>query len=374
MAAVVTGMALQSALGNRDRTWNAILAKKSGIRLARIFPELPILPVATIGEKPIAVGELTRTLVAELIVDAELTLPQPECAIVVGSSRSCQGDWERMLAAGKIGDGFLDTLPQTPATIVRQSIGACGYLIAPMAACATGLWTIAMAAELIASKRVDRVIAGAIETPISPLTIVGFRQLGAYATTGCYPFDKAREGLVLGEGGALLLLEDESVARSRNARIYGQILGSGMTTDAFHPCQLDIGGIGIRIAIADSLTRAGLVPQDIDYIHAHGTATPQGDLHDSTSIAALFPHDIPVSSTKGATGHTLGASGAFGAAFCLLAMRDRLLPPTVGLENPDFSLNFVTHPQPTDCRFALCLSSGFGGQNVSIAIGSATGI
>jgi 3-oxoacyl-[acyl-carrier-protein] synthase II len=211
-------------------------------------------------------------------------------------------------------------------------------------------------------------IAGAVEAPITPLTIAGFTQLGALATTGCYPFDRRREGLVLGEAGALFVLETAESAQVRGAKIYGEILDFGLTSDAYHECAMDLDGTAAQRAITDCLDRSRLAPTEIDYIHAHGTGTLLNDRRESQLIQQIFPNGVAVSSTKGATGHTLGASGAVGIALCLKSIATQTLPPCVGLKDSEFALDLVTSPRETQVNNLLCLSFGFGGQNAAIGI------
>jgi 3-oxoacyl-[acyl-carrier-protein] synthase II len=236
-----------------------------------------------------------------------------------------------------------------------------------MAACATGLWSIAQGFELIRTGQYERVLAGAVEAPITPLTLAGFAQMGALAQTGAYPFDRDREGLVLAEGGAVLVLEAPTLAAQRGATIYGRILGAGLTADGYHVSAPAPDSRAAIAAVKQCLTRSDLAFDAIDYIHAHGTATSLNDRNEAHLIQCLFPPDVPISSTKGATGHTIGASGAMGAAFCLMALKHQILPPCVGLTQPEFGLNFVTQPLSINLQTALCLSFGFGGQNAAIA-------
>jgi 3-oxoacyl-[acyl-carrier-protein] synthase II len=238
-----------------------------------------------------------------------------------------------------------------------------------MAACATGIWAIAQAAYLVETGQCQQALAGAVETPITPLTLAGFKQMGALARTGAYPFDRHREGLVLGEGAAVLVLESAELARQRAAKIYGQVFGFGLTCDAYHAIAPEPGARSAIAAVKQCLDRSNLVPADIDYIHAHGTATQLNDRHEAQLIQYLFPQGVPVSSTKGATGHTLGASGAMGAAFCLMALQHQLLPPCVGLQAPEFDLDLVTAPRSGEIQQVLCFSFGFGGQNAVLALG-----
>ncbi len=238
-----------------------------------------------------------------------------------------------------------------------------------MAACATGIWALARGFELIQTGECQRVIAGAVEAPITPLTLTGFNQMGALAKTGLYPFDKQREGLVLGEGGAVLVLESAELAKSRGVPIYGRVLGFGLTCDSHHiSAPLSSGTSGI-LAIKQCLARSQLSPYNINYIHAHGTGTQLNDRNEARLIQQLFSDGVAVSSTKGATGHTLGGSGAIGAAFCLMALKHQILPPCVGLREPDFNLDLVRNPRQCQVGGVLCLSFGFGGQNAAIAFG-----
>jgi 3-oxoacyl-[acyl-carrier-protein] synthase II len=239
-----------------------------------------------------------------------------------------------------------------------------------MAACATGLWAIAQGYDLIQSGEYDQVLAGAVEAPITPLTLTGFEQMGALAQTGVFPFDRDREGLVLGEGGAIFVLEAEDSARRRNAQIYGRIAGFGLTADGYHVSAPEPCSRAAIAAVTQCLHRSHLQPEDIHFIHAHGTATQLNDQNEARLIQTLFPADIPVSSTKGATGHAIGASGTLGLAFCLRALQQQQLPPTVGLTHPEFDLNFVRRARTATVQQVLCLSFGFGGQNAAIALAS----
>jgi 3-oxoacyl-[acyl-carrier-protein] synthase II len=237
-----------------------------------------------------------------------------------------------------------------------------------MAACATGLWAIAQGADLIRSGQCQRVIAGAVEVPITPLTLAGFFKMGALAARGAYPFDERRQGFVLAEGGAVLVLERSDLAASRDVKIYGQVLGFGATVDAYHVSSPNPDRGVAMAAVRECLRHSDRSVQDIDYVHAHGTATRLNDQAEARLLQALFPQGVPVSSTKGATGHTLGASGALGAAFSLLALHQGVLPPCVGLGQPAFDLDLVTTARSRPVDTALCFSFGFGGQNAALAL------
>ena len=371
MRIVITGIGFRSALGDLTSTWQGILDGRSAIELLQPFPDLPPLPLALIASQPQHVLDLTRTVVAEAILDAGLSLPLPDCGVTIGSSRSCQSDWERFSANPATQPdltNWLDTLPQSPAIETARLIGSRTVLLAPMAACATGIWSLAQAVGLIRAGACERAIAGAVEAPITRLTIAGFSQIGALATTGCYPFDRSREGLVLGEAGAVFVLETAALALERGAKIYGEVLGFGLTNDADQMCAMDVGGTAGLSAIRHCLQRSQLIPTDIDYIHAHGTSTLLNDRSESQLIQQVFPAGVAVSSTKGATGHTLGASGAVGIAVCLQAISTQILPPCVGLTDPEFDLDLVRTARSASVNNLLCFSFGFGGQNAVIAL------
>lgn len=379
MKVLVTGIGLTSALGNLDQSWEKLLNGQSAIRLHQPFGELPTLPLGLINAQPIDLTRLTKQVVAAAVKSSGLTLPLPECGVVIGSSRSYQGMLEKLAKKQLIGDGYTDNLeknhslfihllPHQPAILTASQIGAKGIVLAPMAACTTAIWAIARAVELIETSQCQRVIVGAVESPITPLSIAGFGKMGALAQTGAYPFDRYREGLVLGEGAAILVLESAEFAKQRRAKIYGQIRGFGLTNDANHGIKPDLNGKSALSAIAQCLARSGLAPEDIDYIHTHGTATKLNDSHEVNLIKQIFPHKVAVSSTKGATGHTLGASGALGAVFCLMALKHQVLPPCVGLNDPEFDLDLIRYARQSQVQNVLCLSFGFGGQNAALVL------
>ncbi|AFY55018.1 3-oxoacyl-(acyl-carrier-protein) synthase [Rivularia sp. PCC 7116] len=382
---VVTGIGLISSLGNNlEESWQHLIAGKSGIKLYRPFPELQPLPLGLIGDRPTELKNLTRQVVISALQDASLVPPLPDCGIVIGSSRSYQAEWEKMARwmyeednkdklsppSTSSPPSLLSNLPHMNAIAAAQLVGATGIVLAPMAACATGIWALFQAFNLIKSGRCERVVAGAVEAAITPLTITGFSQMGALAKTGAYPFDIHREGLVLGEGGAVFVLESAKLARQRRAKVYGEIYGFGLTADAYHTNQLDPQGKGAISAVKECLHRTHISPEDIDYIHAHGTATQMNDSVESKVIQSIFSQQVAVSSTKGSTGHTIGASGALGVAFSLMSLNNQILPPSVGLKEPEFDLNLVTEARESVINKAMCFSFGFGGQNAVVVLGN----
>jgi 3-oxoacyl-[acyl-carrier-protein] synthase II len=257
--------------------------------------------------------------------------------------------------------------PQKPVMDAQEAfgIGAPCQVIAN--ACASGTNAIGHAFECIRSGRYQRVLTGGYDA-ISELVFVGFDSLQAATPDHCRPFDRGRTGLVLGEGAAILALENFETARKRGAPILAEIVGYGISTDNFHLTQPDPSGIGPRQAMEGALRSAGIEASAIDYINAHGTATPFNDASEGKAIAELFD-GVPVSSTKGMMGHSLGAAGAIEAVISLLALQHQLLPPNINFRegDSDLDLNIVTNQsRNASVRTVLSNSFGFGGTNASI--------
>ncbi|MGB3790088.1 MAG: beta-ketoacyl-ACP synthase [Phormidesmis sp.] len=382
---VVTGIGLITALGSSAlENWTKLMAGESAIALRQPFLELAPRPLAMIGKAPVSLAEMTQQLTHQAWQSAGLEgdglWEREDCGVVVGSSRSSLQTLESMAAyqrscQGQIKGDWFAALAHGPALTVAQAVGAKGPLLAPMAACATGVWAIAQAADLIRSGQCQRVIAGAVETPITPLTVAGFRKMGALAKTGCYPFDVSREGFVLGEGGALMVLESAPLAMRRGARIYGKVLSAGITNDSHHVSSFDPSYRMGRKAIALCLERSGLKAQEIDAVHTHGTSTAQNDRMEASLITELISQrqgrSLLVMASKGAMGHTLGASGAIIVALGLISLWRQQVFPCVGLRQAAFDLDFVRTGRGTLLRNLLCFSFGFGGQNAVLALGQA---
>ncbi len=392
---VVTGIGLRCCLGNLSQTWQSLLKGASGIKYHQPFQDFPLYPMGLMEHQPISLTDLTQTTLADALIDAHLEVPLPDCGVVIGSSRGYQGIWEEFARQNHqisldkspypplspslgLSDSrnphpllshWLDTLPHQSSIIAARQLQTTGIVSSPMAACGTGLWAIFQAVELIRQGRCERAIAGSLESPITPLTLAGFQKMGALAKTGCYPFDLHREGLVLGEGGAILVLESAEVAAKRGASVYGKILGFGFTCDGDHLSAPATDNKMAQIAIKHALERSQLRPQDVDYIHPHGTSTRLNDDREARLIQSLFSPNVPLSSTKGATAHTLGASGAIAVAIGLMTLRYQQLPPCVGLQTPEFDLNFVRRSRLASLNHVLCLGFGFGGQNGAILLG-----
>lgn len=238
-------------------------------------------------------------------------------------------------------------------------------------ACASGTNAIGHAFECIRSGRYQRVMAGGYDA-ISELVFVGFDSLQASTAERCRPFDRERTGMVLGEGAAVLFLENFETARARGAKILAEVIGYGISTDNHHLTQPNPSGSGPRQAMEGALRNAGITAQEIDYINAHGTATPFNDAAEGKAIAELFD-GVPVSSTKGMMGHSLGAAGAIEAVISLLALEHQLLPPNVNFRQGDdeLDLNIIANTaRAGQVRTVLSNSFGFGGTNASVILRS----
>ncbi len=251
---------------------------------------------------------------------------------------------------------------------------------AVVTACSTGAHAIGDAARIIALDDADVMVAGGAEAALSRIGIAGFAAAKALSSNfkdnpeaASRPWDQGRDGFVMGEGAGIVVLEELEHARARGAKIYGEVIGYGMSGDAYHITAPSEDGSGAYRCMAAALKRAGINSDEIDYINAHGTSTPRGDEIELKAIRRLLGEDVSgvtMSSTKSSIGHLLGAAGSVEAIFCLMAMRDSVAPPTLNLENPDeSSAGMDLSPlQPTERRIDVALSNsfGFGGTNASL--------
>ncbi len=254
--------------------------------------------------------------------------------------------------------------------------GAKGINYAPVSACATGNHSLGEAAEAIRRGQADAIIAGGFDCGITPLGLAGFAAARALSTrnddprAASRPFDSGRDGFVIGEGGGILVLEEYESATARGARIYAELVGYGATADSYHMTAPAPDGNGARRAMLQALGQSGLATTDIGYINAHGTSTQLGDAAETGAIKAVFGSNAPpVSSTKSMTGHLLGGAGALEAVFCVLAMENGMLPPTINLTDPDpaCDLDYVPNvARKADVPAALSNSFGFGGHNACL--------
>lgn len=256
--------------------------------------------------------------------------------------------------------------------------GAKGPNLSTVSACATGTNSIGDAYHMIARGDADAMIAGGTESTITPLAVSGFNVMKALSTRNddpagaSRPFDKGRDGFVMGEGAGIVILEEMEAAKKRGAKIYAEVGGYGLTSDAYHLTAPAPEGEGAARCMKMALNNAGVNPEEIGYINAHGTSTPYNDLYETMAIKSVFgdhAYKLKVSSTKSMTGHGLGAAGGLEAVYTLLAMERGMLPPTINYEepDPDCDLDYVPNePVEADVKVAISNSLGFGGTNATI--------
>ncbi len=400
---VITGLGATTPLGGDvASTWAAMLAGRSGVvPLTEDWAEdLPAKIAARLAVEPSEVLDRVEArrldrcqqtaLVAAREAWADAGRPEidPErLAVAVGSgiggALTLLGQYDALLDRGPRRVSPLTVpmlMPNGPAAAVGLELGARGGVHTPVSACASGAEALAMALDLIRAGRVDMVVAGGTEACIHPLPMAGFAQMRALSyrndepAQASRPFDKGRDGFVLGEGAGIMVLERAEDAKARGATIYGVLAGAGVTADGYHITAPDPDGAqaarAIRLALADS----GLSAADVTHVNAHATSTPVGDVAEAQAIrAALGDHPI-VTATKSMTGHLLGAAGAVEAIATVLAIRHGVIPMTLNLENldDDVLLDVVRgEPRRATVTAALNDSFGFGGHNVALAFTSA---
>jgi 3-oxoacyl-[acyl-carrier-protein] synthase II len=403
---VVTGVGMVTPLGHTAAsTWEALLAGRSGAGPITRFDASAFETKIACEVKDFDPGryldrkEARRmdrythfaiAATAEALQDANLRIT-PENAddigIIVGSgiggietlSQQFQVYFEK--GPSRLSP-FLCTMMIGNMAAGHASIvfGMRGPNYGTVSACASGAHAIGAAFETVRRGAASVMLAGGAEAPVVPIGIGTFNSMRALSTRNdepekaSRPFDRDRDGFVIGEGAGILVLEELEHARSRGAHIYGEVVGYGATADACHVTAPAEGGAGAARAMLAALREAGLHPDDVDYINAHGTSTPLNDKAETSAIKAVFGKhawDIPVSSTKSMTGHLLGAAGAVEAIICLLAIRDSIVPPTINLENPDpdCDLDYVPNvARRHRVRVALSNSLGFGGHNAALIL------
>ncbi|MDO8588551.1 MAG: beta-ketoacyl-ACP synthase II [Armatimonadota bacterium] len=305
--------------------------------------------------------------------------------VLVGSGIGGSGTWEtqhRILlekGPGRVSPFFVPMLiADMGSGQISILLGARGPNLAVVTACATGTHAIGDAYNIIRRGEADAMLAGGAEAAIGPLATAGFCSAKAMSTRNddpqraSRPFDAQRDGFVMGEGAGVVVLEELEFAKARGARIYGEIIGYGMSGDAYHITAPAPDGEGAVRCIHAAIRSAGINAEDVDYINAHGTATDLGDKYETAAIKSVFgerAYSIPVSSTKSMMGHLLGAAGAVEAIACILAIQHSALPPTINYEfpDPDCDLDYVPNEaREADIEVALSNSFGFGGHNASI--------
>lgn len=269
-------------------------------------------------------------------------------------------------------------IPDMVAGQISIKYGFKGPNFCAVSACATGSHNIGLAYDSIRSGQCDMAVSGGSEAPVSRIGVAGFTSMRAMSNrnddpkTASRPFDKNRDGFVLGEGAGIMFLEEYEHAKERGARIYGELIGYGFSADAHHITAPDPDGGGVILAINRALDAAGIAPEDVDHINMHGTSTPLGDIAETNSIKKVFgdyAYEINHNSTKSMTGHSLGAAGAMEALATMLSTYHGMIPPTINYETPDpeCDLNYtVNEAVVRDVRYALNNAFGFGGHNTSL--------
>ena len=403
---VITGLGAVTPLGNDVRSsWEQLVAGRgaagpitafdtSGFAVTFACEAKDFEPTQWIERKQARrMDRFAQMIVAaahQARADAGLEVEQ-ECdrvgvcvATAMGGLKSFEDACETLIkrGPGRVNPFAIPTIiPNMGAAQISIELGTKGPLTSQCTACAASTMAIGDGLDAIRLGRADVMLAGGSEAPITQVGIAGFSAMRALSQRNddpehaSRPFEADRDGFVMGEAGAVLVLEELGHAARRGARIYAELVGYGVSSDAQHLTEPDPTGHSparaMRMAIAD----AGISPEQIDYINAHGTSTPLGDASETRVIKRALGDDIarrvPVSSTKGATGHSLGASGAVEAIFCALAIHEGVLPPTINYETPDpeCDLDYVPNEaRQADIGVAVSNSSGFGGHNASVVL------
>ena len=401
---VVTGIGLVSALGiGTSETWAALLAGQSGVTritkfdisgyATQIAAEVKGFdPLAFIEKKDIKKMDLFiqyAIAAAQFAMDdskLEITADNaPNIGVFIGSGIggfiTIEREHEALLNGGprKVSPFFIPSaIINLAAGQVSIRFGAKGPNSATCTACSASAHAIGDAYEIIKRCDADAMIAGGSEAAICPMSVAGFGQLRALSTRNddppraCRPFDRNRDGFIIGEGAGVIVLEELEHAKRRGASIYAEIVGYGMSSDAYHMTAPSEDGDGARRAMAMAIRKANIAPDDVDYINAHGTSTPYNDRIETLAIHNCFGEHagkLAISSTKSMTGHLLGGAGGLEAGITALAVHQQVVPPTINLDDPDpdCDLDYVPHQKrKMPIRYALSNSFGFGGTNATL--------
>ena len=403
---VITGMGAVTPLGNDLRTtWKRLLAGESGVDRIKAFDPSPF-PVQIAAEvkddydptgaaAPKELRKLDRNVLfalsaaKEAAQDAGLNGFDPErVGVVVGN---CIGGFNELMrqhdilrerGPDRVSPTFLaNVLVDSASGQIAIELGIRGPNYAVVSACATGSHAIGEGAELVRHGDADVILAGGTEGCIHPLILAGFCMMRGLAIgnsdprSAARPFDALREGFVMGEGAAVMVLEELEAARARGAKIYAEVLGYGASNDAHHMLQPDPEFGGVVAMMRAALERSKITPDKVDYVNAHGTGTPLGDLAETQALKAVFgdhAYELAVSSTKSMLGHMFGAAGAIEAVACALAIHEGRIPPTINYENPDpdLDLDYVPNEaREARVRVALSNAMGLGGHNGCVLLG-----
>ena len=407
---VVTGLGASTPVGGDvASTWEGLLAGRSGVRslTQEWAPELPVTFAASAAVDPndvlerVEARKLDRTQQFALIAAREAWkdagTPEVDAERLgvsigtgIGGALTLLGQWDVLRESGprRVSPHTIPMLmPNGPAAIVGLEISARAGVHTPVSACASGAEAVAQGLQMIRSGRADMVVVGGTEACIHPLPLAAFAAMRALSkrnddpAAASRPYDTERDGFVFGEGAAVLVLETKESAEARGAHIYAEVAGAGITADGHHIAQPEPEGRGAARAMAAAIADAQASPSEVVHINAHGTSTPQGDIAEALAIASALGDaaaNVAVTSTKSMTGHLLGAAGAVESIACVLALQERLVPPTINIDNLDPAITLdIVDGQPrklSEDRFpraiALNNSFGFGGHNVALAFRS----
>jgi len=402
---VVTGLGIVSPIGNSvDDAWSALVAGAAGAAPISRFDasEFPVRFACEVKDFEVAEFVDAKTArrmdrCSHLLLGAarqaerdsglDLARLGERTGVAIGTALGGVASFERaVLHLANRGPGrvsplsIVQTLPNLAAGWVSIELGTRGPLLTQSTACAASNMAIGDARDAIRLGRAEVMACGGTEAPVTPASVAGFAAMRALSAqndkpaTASRPFDGARDGFVIAEAAAVLVLEELEHARARDARIYAEVAGYGVSSDANHVSDPDPVGDHAARAVRMALTDAGLEPADVGYINAHGTSTPAGDAAETRVLKLVFGDTLPtrpvVSSTKGATGHALGAAGAVEAIFTVLALHHGLLPPTINqtVPDPDCDLDYIPNAARVEqVDVALSNSFGFGGHNSVVA-------
>jgi len=402
---VITGLGMVSPLGNDVRTtWNALKEAQSGINILEQFDTSAFSTrfggsIKNFDSEPYMPAKDAKRMDVFILYGVAAGAQAMQDAGLDGESRFDPGRFGAAIGSGIGGITAIEINSElirvsgprkvspffVPGSIINMLGGTLsirynlqGPNIAVTTACTTGTHNIGLAAQLIATGQADLMLAGGAEMATSPVGLGGFCAARALSTrndnpqAASRPFDKDRDGFVLSDGAGIMVLEEYEHARKRGARVYAELSGFGMSADAFHMTSPSENGRGAATCMRNALLSAGINPEDIQYINAHGTSTLAGDIAETQAIKSVFGHyaeSLPVSSTKSMLGHLLGAAGAVEAIVCVMSLYDQLITPTINLDDPDPQCNLDYVPGTSrNVRLNAVLSNsfGFGGTNGSL--------
>ena len=401
----ITGIGAVTPLGNdAPTTWGRLVAGESGVDVIRAFDpsEFPVRIAAEVKDydptgaaSPRDVRKFDRNVLfaltagKEALADASTNGFDPErVGVVIGN---CIGGFNVLMrqydvlherGPDRVSPTFLaNVLVDSASGQLAIELGIRGPNYAIVSACATGSHAIGEGAELIRRGDADVILAGGTESCIHPLILAGFCAMRGLAAengdpkTAARPFDATRQGFVMAEGAAVMHLEEMEAAKARGARIYAEVLGYGASNDAHHMLQPDPDSVGVAEMMRRALDRAGVAPEQVDYINAHGTGTPLGDVAETNAIKEVFgahARKLAISSTKSMVGHMFGAAGAIEAIVSALAIHEGIIPPTINYRHPDpaCDLDYVPNEaREATIRVALSNAMGLGGHNGCVLLG-----